>query len=274
MLVALSLSHVSVASADPAIPDQATPHRPWESPISGSAPPATLVITNETDATLTITLLLHEGGRSVRLLKTVPPRRIISFFNQLPRGVVHVEAAPACVPGVSGAQKPLVVSGTGQYRLTFMSRDFGKSMILDRPNCGSDESLLQGECHAENRDIDLQGTPGRVLDGDMIADHPRMTVETCVKRCARGNFAYAALQYGRWCFCGNAPGKKIDPASCAMPCAGDLTQTCGGAWANSIYSVRNFTGPRKEATEAPAALPELPKETCPEGYNAYGCGRR
>ncbi len=137
----IALSHALIAIVDPDRVTEVTPvDFDWWAPVSDTAPPATLVITNETDATLTVTFLLYEGGRSIRLPKTVPPRQIVSFFNQLPRGAINVEAAPQCVPGVGGALKPLVVGDTGRYRSTFQSHDFGKPAMLDRSNCGSDET--------------------------------------------------------------------------------------------------------------------------------------
>lgn len=233
---------------------------------------ATLVIRNETDATLTISIFRY--GLVTKLDKVVPPRKVISFFNQLPQGVdIDVEAEPRCVQGVGGVAKSLVVTGTGRYELTFHTRDFGKTMLLDGPSCGGGGSAVpQGECYAENRNIDLVGTRGRALDGAMIANDDAMTVEKCVKHCADGHFAYAGLQFGKWCFCGNAPGTKVAQSTCAMPCSGNPAQMCGGPWANSVYSVRHFPGIGSEAPGPASPTPD--RETCPDGYNAYGCGRR
>lgn len=91
-------------------------------------------------------------------------------------------------------------------------------------------------CFAENRkDVDLVGLKGRVLDKSIIKDDPKMTIGKCINHCRGQKAAYAGLQYSKWCFCGDDPGKPIAGNKCNMKCSGDNTQVCGGAWANSVY---------------------------------------
>ncbi len=237
-------------------------------PVVRASPFATLVIRNETDATLVITVFRY--GASNKLDAVVPPRKSMSFFNVLQQGVDnHIEAAPPCVSGVGGVAKPLMVTGNGRYELTFTTRDFGKQFISDGPSC-EHAVIPNGDCYAENRNSDTAGIRGRMLGGAMIDNDEAMTVEKCVSYCAGKNYAYAGVQYGKWCFCGNAPGNKIDQATCSMPCSGNSTQTCGGPWANSVYSVRHFKGAVSAPPATPAPVPI--RKTCPPGYNAYGCG--
>lgn len=96
----------------------------------------TLVVTNETDATLTISLSTgyHE---SAKFDKTVPPRSKIEFFNHLPPGRHFVIIEPRCVTGVGTIQREIFVSGTGRYGVAVNSASFGQRVMLDRPNCGS-----------------------------------------------------------------------------------------------------------------------------------------
>ena len=239
-------------------------------PLADASPFATLVIRNETDATLVITVFRYSDAMPMDT--AVPPRRTMSFPEALLQSVdTQVEAAPACVRGVGGVAKPLIITSNGRYEVTFTTRDFGKQLLLDAPNCAHAQ-IPNGDCYAEINDCDIAGLGGRVLGEAMIANDEAMTVDKCVYYCADKNFAYAGVQYGKWCFCGNAPGKKIDPSACSMPCAGNGTQTCGGAWANSVYSVRHYQG----AGSAPPvpAPPAADPRRCPSGpgYNAYGCG--
>ncbi len=76
---------------------------------------------------------------------------------------------------------------------------------------------------------------------------PRMTIEGCVASCAQRGFQYAGTQYGSYCFCGNSYGKygaltSGEGRKCDTPCSGNSGQMCGGAWANSVYSVSNEGG--------------------------------
>lgn len=238
-------------------------------PPAGASPFATLVIRNETDATLVITVFRYPYEN--KLDTVVPPRQVIRFPEVLKQGPYNiVEAAPPCVRGVGGVAKPLIVTSNGSYELTFTTREFGKQFLSDGPNC-EQAFIPNGDCYEENRDCDIAGLRGRALGGAMIANDGAMTVDKCVSYCAGGNFAYAGVQYGTWCFCGNAPGKKIDPSACAMPCAGNTGQTCGGPWANSVYSVRHFQG---AVSAPPVPVPPAPDtKRCPtSGFNLYGCG--
>ena len=84
---------------------------------------------------------------------------------------------------------------------------------------------------------DPSGTRGRDLSGYVFSS-PRMTVSLCISECRRRGFAYAGVQYGSQCFCGNSYGKYGRANNCDMPCSGNRSQICGGFWANSVYSTR------------------------------------
>jgi hypothetical protein len=83
---------------------------------------------------------------------------------------------------------------------------------------------------------DPTGTKGRDLSG-FVVNEPRMTTDKCTSLCREKGFLYAGTQYSSWCFCGNEYGKSGKAGNCDMKCSGNSNQTCGGAWANSIYSV-------------------------------------
>jgi hypothetical protein len=67
-----------------------------------------------------------------------------------------------------------------------------------------------------------------------------MTKQKCVDHCSSSGFKYAGLQSNTHCFCGNpgprGMGTKLDEKYCKSKCIGDKSQTCGGEYANSIYT--------------------------------------
>ncbi|MBC8076104.1 MAG: WSC domain-containing protein, partial [Chloroflexales bacterium] len=79
------------------------------------------------------------------------------------------------------------------------------------------------------------GTEGRDLNGAIRSDGG-MTTALCVNECRAKNFAYAGTQYSSYCFCGGSYGKSGAANNCDMKCAGTAGETCGGAWANSVYA--------------------------------------
>lgn len=84
---------------------------------------------------------------------------------------------------------------------------------------------------------DPVGLNGRDLSGHVV-NEPTMTVERCTSVCAEKKFAYAGVQYGSWCFCGNNYGRRGQSKACNMPCGGNAKQICGGNWANSVYRLK------------------------------------
>lgn len=61
------------------------------------------------------------------------------------------------------------------------------------------------------------------------------------------------LQYSHDCFCGDtyytAERDAVPTDKCTMPCTGDDSLICGGAWANSIYIVGDPTQMTAEELE-------------------------
>lgn len=81
------------------------------------------------------------------------------------------------------------------------------------------------------------GREGHDLDSARW-DDGGMTTARCISFCRGQNFTYAGTQYGTACFCGNAYGRSGRADNCDVRCAGNAEETCGGAWANSIWRVR------------------------------------
>ncbi len=62
------------------------------------------------------------------------------------------------------------------------------------------------------------------------------TPESCVAKCRAKGFAYAGVQYGQSCLCGNSYGKQGASSDCNMKCTGDSSKICGGKYCNSVYA--------------------------------------
>ena len=93
-------------------------------------------------------------------------------------------------------------------------------------------------CFQDNPSADPEGTRDRDLNGHAF-ESDDMTPDLCVAECKSRNFAFAGVQYGRWCFCGDSyGGVGTAPASeCGMACAGDGDDTCGGTWRNEVFEI-------------------------------------
>ncbi|GJE88427.1 WSC-domain-containing protein [Phanerochaete sordida] len=88
-----------------------------------------------------------------------------------------------------------------------------------------------------------QDDGSRLLLSDVIADLPNNTPNNCIQHCTDNGYDYAGVENGNECHCGSGfvSGATTDAtygltaASCATPCAGDASQTCGGAWLIQLY---------------------------------------
>ena len=74
----------------------------------------------------------------------------------------------------------------------------------------------------------------RDLDGDIQNGY--FTPSTCMARCRALRFKYAGVQATDWCLCGDSYGKYGEAYNCNLDCKADSKQTCGGHWANNVYT--------------------------------------
>ena len=72
------------------------------------------------------------------------------------------------------------------------------------------------------------------LDGHLERSSSN-TPQRCVEICSARGFAYAGVQYGQSCLCGNSYGKFGPADNCNMKCTGYSSQICGGYNSNSVY---------------------------------------
>ena len=80
----------------------------------------------------------------------------------------------------------------------------------------------------------FKDTPAFDLDGFLERSRSN-TPERCVETCRAKGFAFAAVQYGESCLCGNSYGKYGAASNCDYKCTGDSSKICGGYNANSVY---------------------------------------
>lgn len=89
-------------------------------------------------------------------------------------------------------------------------------------------------CFRDAQPLDLDGHHARSANNTPLR---------CVAICADLGFAYAGLQYGESCLCGNQYGRYGTADNCNLPCTGNLNLNCGGYLANSIFSTGVATLP-------------------------------
>lgn len=81
-------------------------------------------------------------------------------------------------------------------------------------------------CFKDTSDFDLDG---------FLVRSSTNTPESCIAICRNKGFAFAAVQYGESCLCGNSYGKYGAADNCNYKCTGDGSKICGGYSANSVY---------------------------------------
>ena len=90
----------------------------------------------------------------------------------------------------------------------------------------------------------------RDIVGIQTSSSSLMTTEYCVNYCSNLNYAYAGLQNGDTCFCGNSYGNygAASLSDCNVVCTGstlDSTQLCGNWERNNVYDVACSSRERK-----------------------------
>ncbi|KAJ7500409.1 WSC domain-containing protein [Mycena galericulata] len=68
---------------------------------------------------------------------------------------------------------------------------------------------------------------------------PNMTVETCIAFCTAGDYIFAGVEFGQECYCDSTiqiPGVKTPSTDCAMACAGNPSEICGGSDLLSVFA--------------------------------------
>lgn len=65
-----------------------------------------------------------------------------------------------------------------------------------------------------------------------------MTQQRCARLAQLRGYPIFGLQYFSECWAGwdLARAQSLGPATCDKPCTADARQTCGGDWANTLFS--------------------------------------
>lgn len=97
-------------------------------------------------------------------------------------------------------------------------------------------------------------------------DNPNMTIASCVSQCISLGYTVAGMEYSDQCFCDNYIRNNASLASsnspCAMTCAGNTTEICGGPNLLSVYS---------NATITVLPVPTPQKTNLPGSWVYQGC---
>lgn len=147
-------------------------------------------------------------------------------------GRQSVEPQPCdCGPAAGAAASVPVAVESGPTQAAASSPAPAPAAV---PATGAPQAL---GCFRDTRPLDLDGHHARSANNTPLR---------CVAICADLGFAYAGLQYGESCLCGNQYGRYGTADNCNLPCTGNLSLSCGGYLANSVYS----TGIRPSAISA------------------------
>ncbi|KAK3701358.1 hypothetical protein QZH41_000487 [Actinostola sp. cb2023] len=162
--------------------------------------------------------------------KKTPESNDIKRSDPFEPRVVHKKELPRA--HVTIIEEPAVYSKTEE----------GMDSSEGGMNVEEDESEPAIEIH--ERDIREDGYVGCYADRSPDRDLPfpvsvrKLTPTTCRMACKDDGQAYAGLQYGYLCRCGNSYGKytRLAEEQCSTACKGDKTQICGGFFRSSIYA--------------------------------------
>ncbi|OKL57192.1 hypothetical protein UA08_07338 [Talaromyces atroroseus] len=93
-------------------------------------------------------------------------------------------------------------------------------------------------CYADN----IGGVRSMLVQED---DNPTMTIESCISQCLLLGYTVAGMEYSDQCFCDDYVRNNASLASsdsqCAMTCAGNSSEICGGPNLLSVYSNATIT---------------------------------
>lgn len=79
----------------------------------------------------------------------------------------------------------------------------------------------------------------RILYGYSELYINQMTPDFCLSLCEDKGFAFAGVEYGSECYCGNTVPSTItySDGQCTMQCAGDASETCGGFYFMELFEL-------------------------------------
>ena len=124
-----------------------------------------------------------------------------------------------------GATIETPVVSTAYYSRALYDTKFGSEPSTPPPYVPPPDTRFLG-CFKDTSAFDLDG---------FLERSPHNTPDRCIATCAQKGFAYAAVQYGESCLCGNSYGRYGPATNCDYACTGSAALICGGYNANSVY---------------------------------------
>jgi hypothetical protein len=162
------------------------------------------------------------------------------FGGVEPPNYTLVVAAQPCNPRTPGICETFVTGEpNGNFRW-YVVANMDVSLFTGVPNSIlSTQSSVATFTVGQPVQVAYQGCytddPNRALPVLLIS--PGATVESCTQAGFNAGYRFVGLQYYGECWAGNTIGYSLDgPAACDTPCSANPSQTCGGAWHNSIWS--------------------------------------
>jgi glucan endo-1,3-alpha-glucosidase len=95
----------------------------------------------------------------------------------------------------------------------------------------------------------------RVLSNGGVNDYS-LTIDKCLISCEEGGYAYAGLEYGLECWCGNTIASTVEfsaDSECDVPCSGNSSEMCGGGFRLDVYQLVSSANGDCETTTSPTS---------------------
>lgn len=134
------------------------------------------------------------------------------------------DAAAVVLTHRGGVDAP--VTSVAFFSRTVYDSTFGRAAATPPPRPPPRTGSEYVCCYKDTSVFDLDG---------FLERSAQNTPQRCIATCRAKGFAYAAVQYGESCLCGNAYGKYGPATNCDYACTGDPAAICGGYSANSVY---------------------------------------
>eukprot|EP01064_Diplonema_japonicum_P039206 TRINITY_DN977_c0_g5_i1.p1 TRINITY_DN977_c0_g5~~TRINITY_DN977_c0_g5_i1.p1 ORF type:complete len:2288 (+),score=451.00 TRINITY_DN977_c0_g5_i1:87-6950(+) len=101
-------------------------------------------------------------------------------------------------------------------------------------------------------------------------DHDDTTQEACIESCRHNNYAFAGLQFGRQCFCGNtlSTSTRTADSECNTPCSGMTSENCGGPLRNWVINLEGATPSPPATVYEGCYVVSSPRVLSSAGYTA------
>lgn len=198
---------------------------------------------------------------------SVPASLSLSFFKSPPYRIITTVALSS-ITAVPEPSSEMRLSATTPVLLSLAAIVLAQGSIGgDQSSCSPSQNWVYRGCYDDTQNGRHAGFTWQLSN---IIGNERyfpgftglMTVDTCLRACRGHGFRYAAIYYGKECFCAATFPNPGPPASgttttgigafvgtkpgtpggvCSLACNGNIMQICGGFSAASLYEDPSFT---------------------------------